>query len=817
MELTCSSEESNSKENSVNSSSSPIESSGPFVYYPTPPATKDDAGNSSDHEKPNAHSEKSSQPVILKYSNGLTDHVGCMDSPSSIVERSLLDSTKPHMESNSATDAIPEILSNSGLSEAFNHSVKDEADGSSEDALEVNHLSDNVSAGAETMLTDEMNSKEDRIDQKNVAVKPKMVEEQGAAPESPYKGLIDTAAPFESVREAVTKFGGIVDWKAHKAQMMERRKFIQLELEKVQKEIPLYKEELEAAEMVKSQVVNELEDTRRIIEELKHNLEKAQVEEVQAKQDSELALLRAQEIEQGVADEASVIAKTQIEVAKERHEKAIAELNSVKEELKTVHEQYVTLINERDTAIKRSEEVISVGKDIEKRVEELTLELIASKGSLELAHAAHHEAEERRIGAALEKEEDCVAWDRELQQAQEELQQLNNKLLSKSDVKQNLDTNLRRLRSLKSELATYVQNVISEEAEGLVKEHGPDDAQQISGPVKEALASAQKELEEVRANIEKAKNEAKLFKLAATTLRSEMDNEKSSLVELQQREGMASIAICALEAELNRTKQEIEYVKSKEEDAQERMVELPRILQEAAQEAEDAKMVAFSVQEQVRKAREETEKTKTAAATVNTRLSAVLKEIDASKASKKLAFAAVQALQESEEAGDDENSPRGVTLPLSEYYTLSKKVHEAEQLAHESVTEALAQVESAKASESNSLERLCEASKRMNEKKEALERALERAERANQGKLTAEQELRKWRADHEQRRKAQEAAKRAVNPLSSSPKRIVEQKDSFYKEFSGNSYEDLVPNRKLRRKKSFFPLMGSLLSRKTRA
>ncbi|XP_052161753.1 protein WEAK CHLOROPLAST MOVEMENT UNDER BLUE LIGHT 1-like isoform X3 [Oryza glaberrima] len=775
MELTCSSEESNSKENSVNSSSSPIESSGPFVYYPTPPATKDDA------------------------------------------ERSLLDSTKPHMESNSATDAIPEILSNSGLSEAFNHLVKDEADGSSEDALEVNHLSVNVSAGAETMLTDEMNSKEDRIDQKNVAVKPKMVEEQGAAPESPYKGLIDTAAPFESVREAVTKFGGIVDWKAHKAQMMERRKFIQLELEKVQKEIPLYKEELEAAEMVKSQVVNELEDTRRIIEELKHNLEKAQVEEVQAKQDSELALLRAQEIEQGVADEASVIAKTQIEVAKERHEKAIAELNSVKEELKTVHEQYVTLINERDTAIKRSEEVISVGKDIEKRVEELTLELIASKGSLELAHAAHHEAEERRIGAALEKEEDCVAWDRELQQAQEELQQLNNKLLSKSDVKQNLDTNLRRLRSLKSELATYVQNVISEEAEGLAKEHGPDDAQQISGPVKEALASAQKELEEVRANIEKAKNEAKLFKLAATTLRSEMDNEKSSLVELQQREGMASIAICALEAELNRTKQEIEYVKSKEEDAQERMVELPRILQEAAQEAEDAKMVAFSVQEQVRKAREETEKTKTAAATVNTRLSAVLKEIDASKASKKLALAAVQALQESEEAGDDENSPRGVTLPLSEYYALSKKVHEAEQLAHESVTEALAQVESAKASESNSLERLCEASKRMNEKKEALERALERAERANQGKLTAEQELRKWRADHEQRRKAQEAAKRAVNPLSSSPKRIVEQKDSFYKEFSGNSYEDLVPNRKLRRKKSFFPLMGSLLSRKTRA
>ncbi|KAG8079715.1 hypothetical protein GUJ93_ZPchr0007g3152 [Zizania palustris] len=765
MESTYASEESSSKESSS-------------VDLLTPTAMNG-VGNSTDHVKPNAHEEKSAQEI----SDGLADPADCLDSPLHVLKRPLLDSTEFNMESNSPTATIHEILSNSELSEAFKHSVDDKADlSSSADAIEVNHLSVNVSSSEETISTDEMNSREDRIYQADATVKPKMIEEQGATPESPYKGLIDTASPFESVREAVTKFGGIVDWKAHKVQMMERRKLIYFELEKVQKEIPLFKEELEAAEVARSQVVNELETTRRIIEELKHNLEREQIEEVQAKQDSELAQLRAQEIEQGVADEASVIARTQTEVAKERHEKAVAELKSVKEELKTVHEQYVTLINERDTAIKRSEEVISAGKEIEKRTEQLTLELIAYKSSLELAHAAHHEAEEHRISASLAKEQDRLAWDRELQKAQEELQQLNNKLMSKSDVKMNLDTKLRRLLSLKSELAAYVQNVLSEETQGLVKDHGSDDAQQISRPSKEALASTQKELEEVRANIEKAKDETKLFRLAATTLRSEMDNRRSSLVALQQREDMASIAISALEAELNRTKQEIESVKSKEADAQERMVQLPRILQQTTQEAEDAKIAALSAQEQLRKAKEEAEQIKTAAATTDIRLSAVLKEIEASKASERLALAAVQALQESEDARDDEHSPRGVTLPLSEYYALSKKAHEAEELAHESVTTALAQAVSAKASESNNLERLCEASKLMDEKKEALESALERADRENQGKLTAEHDLRKWRADHEQRRRAHEAAKRAVNPVSSPPRRFVEQKDPFHKE-----------------------------------
>ncbi|CAD6203931.1 unnamed protein product [Miscanthus lutarioriparius] len=606
-------------------------------------------------------------------------------------------------------------------------------------------------------------------------------------PTAEMKSEEDNIAPFESVKEAVTKFGGIVNWKAYRAQSLERRRVMQLELEKVQQEIPQFKEDWETAEVAKSHVIEELERTNRFVDELKHKLERAQLEVDQAKQDSELGLLRAQEMEQGIDDEASVIAQTQLAVAKERHEKAVEELKLLKEELRSTLEQYDVLATERDVAIERAEEVVCAAKDTEKQVEELTLELIASKESLELAHVSHHEAEEHRLGAALAKEQDFLAWEKELQDAQAELHQLNEQIASKMNVESKADEKQRKLLSLKSALAAYVENKLNEEA-GMVQEQ----------------ASKRKELAEFKGKLENARNEANLVRVIAESLSSELDREKALLATLQQSEGMASITVSSLEAELDRTKQEIEM--------------------QAAQEAEDAKMAAHLAQEELRKAKEEAEQTKASVTTADTRLRAVLKEIEASKESERLAIVAAQAMQESKETGSIDASPRGVTLPISEYHALSKRVHEAEEHANERVAAALAQIELAKESESRNLERLQEASRDMDEKKSDLQIALERAERANEGKLGAEQELRRWRAEHVQRRKAHEAAQHAVSPVRTPPRMFVEQKGSYQEENehltdpklhkSTGSMDQFVSDEKLRKKKSFFPQMSTLLSRK---
>ncbi|XP_010270069.1 PREDICTED: protein WEAK CHLOROPLAST MOVEMENT UNDER BLUE LIGHT 1-like [Nelumbo nucifera] len=654
-----------------------------------------------------------------------------------------------------------------------------------------------------------------------------------------YRGLVDTAAPFESVKEAVSKFGGIVDWKAHRIQTLERRRLVEKELEKAKEEIPEYKKQADAAEEAKTQVLKELDSTKRLVEELKLNLERAQTEEEQAKQDSELAKLRVVEMEQGIANEASVAAKAQLEVAKARYVDAINELKSVKYELEALKREYASLVSEKDIAVKKAEEAVSASKEVEKTVEDLTLELLATKESLESAHAAHLEAEEHRIGAALVREQDALTWEKELKQAEDELQALNQQLLSANNLKPKLDTASTLLLNLKAELAAYMESKLNQEdieEEGKPKKEQEDPNRKTHIDSQLAIASTKKELEDVRLCIEKATAEVNCLRVAAMSLKLELEQEKSALTSIRQQEGMASVTVASLEAELNRTRSEVAIVQMREKETREKMVELPKQLQQAAQEADQAKALAQLAHEELRKAMEEAEQAKAGASTMESRIRATQKEIEAAKASEKLALAAVKALQESETAHStlDEDGTTGVTLSLEEYYELSKRAHEAEEQADMKVAAAISQIEVAKQSELRNLEKLDITNREIAAAKDALDVAKEKAEKARQGKLGIEQELRNWRAEHEQRRKAGDTVQGVINP-SRSPRRSFEVKKeakSFNREpdatipvhvqspkvvTSRNTMEyNASPEVKLvkKKKKSLLPRIVTFLSKK---
>ncbi|CAH8346902.1 unnamed protein product [Eruca vesicaria subsp. sativa] len=585
-------------------------------------------------------------------------------------------------------------------------------------------------------------------------------------------GFIDTASPFESVKEAVSKFGGITDWKAHKIQTIERRKMVDEELEKIQEALPEYKRESELAEETKQDALKELENTKGLIEELKLELEKAQLEEQQAKQDSELAQMRVEEMEKGVGNEASVAVKAQLEVAKARQESATCELRSVREEIEMVCNEYEDMLREKDLAAEKAAVAVMEAKDVEREMDGLSIELIATKELLESAHTAHLEAEEKRFGAAMGRDQDMYNWEKELKMVEDDIERLNQEIRAADDMKTKLEAASALEFDLRAELAAFTttNNILNSN----------------DNNIHAAVDSAKRELEEVKSNIEKAASEVKALKIIAASLQSELARERQDLAETNQRQSAGLV--------------------------QEELVDTSNKLEQAMKEAEEARILAAAARDELRMAEELSEQAKTGMSTIEKRLTEAKKEMEAARASEKLALAAIKALQETEssqrfEEINNNNSPRSIIISVEEYYELSKQAHEAEEEANTRLSQIVSQIEVAKEEESRILEKLEEVNREMSVRKEELKAAMGTAEKARDGKLSMEQELRKWRSENGKRR-TEEPEK---SPTRSSTFAFGEQGTS-----SNIDNNNLNPETKKKKKKklSLLPKVFMFLSRK---
>ncbi|XP_074570507.1 protein WEAK CHLOROPLAST MOVEMENT UNDER BLUE LIGHT 1-like [Curcuma longa] len=368
--------------------------------------------------------------------------------------------------------------------------------------------------------------------------------------------LVDTAAPFESVRAAVTKFRGIVDCKAEETLSVEKQKQAQLELKKVQEEILKYQQRFQDEETATGQILEELDYFKGHAEELNLRLERAETLKEQAKQDSALADLRLREVALGIANGASLASRAQLDVANERHASAVAELKSVKEELELRRLAYVSLLQERDDiAVQKAADSFAATKEIEMTVQDLTLKLISTKELLESAHAAHLHAADQTSIAALTLDIEKLMWQNLLKHAEEELQQVHEQMRLTDDVKSELCRASTLLLNLKAELVS--------------------------------LDYATMEIEELRSHIEKSTESVNSLKIQLSSLQCDLEREKAALRAMRQREDSQSASISSLEAQLYRMNLELELVQKREGARKKKLTgEKQAKLQEASEEAE---------------------------------------------------------------------------------------------------------------------------------------------------------------------------------------------------------------------------------------
>jgi len=523
----------------------------------------------------------------------------------------------------------------------------------------------------------------------------------------PKSSHVDTAAPIDSVKGAVTKLGGIHHWREVQKRKQAHDEY---DCDKLQQE-PTTDHHKRSMEAASAQALHDLRTTTSAADKLRLGLKKAQIEEAQARQEADLADRRLREVQR---------AATETAAAKADLESALADLRAARAELQS-REKVCAAAESRETRA---------------AVEGLAAELIALKAELESSRTALVGAEEKRLSLALALEQDKSQWQMELEDAQQEAKRLRAELMAACDVEMKAEAASQLLASLKAELFACGG--------------GEDDKRSLP-----MLEEVNKELQDVKASVERARDEAKCLRAAAASMGDELAKEKAELAALRRREGLASASIPSLNDELSRLTSELAAAEATAKAANDESCKMAaQQIGEARREAEEARAKARSAREEVAKAREEAGVAKASVATMEARLEAVQREILAAATSEEMATASAAALlQESSKPPSKAVEAGGVTLTVEEYEELSRRARETEEKAGKRVMEAVKLIKEAKDAEVRILEKLAKQDRKTEQRRQALEAATLEAEEAEFDKLSAERELRQWHAEHDSQRR----------------------------------------------------------------
>ncbi|KAL9668378.1 hypothetical protein QQ045_002759 [Rhodiola kirilowii] len=173
--------------------------------------------------------------------------------------------------------------------------------------------------------------------------------------------LVDTAAPFESVKEAVSKFGGIVDWKAHKIQTVEREGMASVAVQSLEAEINRIKEEMISIQAKEKESREKMLDLPRQLQEKALVADEARTLAQGAQEYYELSKQAHEAEEQANQRVAEAISK--IETAKESELKTLRKLEEVNKE---IEESKETLRVALEKAEKAKEGKLGVEQELRK-------------------------------------------------------------------------------------------------------------------------------------------------------------------------------------------------------------------------------------------------------------------------------------------------------------------------------------------------------------------------------------------------------------------------------------------------------------------
>lgn len=618
-------------------------------------------------------------------------------------------------------------------------------------------------------------------------------------------GEIDTRAPFQSVKDAVTLFGeGAFSGSGEKASIKktkphsaERVLVNETQLHLAQKELNKLKEQLKNAETTKAQALMELEKAKVTLEDLTKKLTSLSESKESAIKASEAAKNQAKQLEEancGNLAGTDGAWKQDLETERAQYMNVITELNAAKQELRKIRQDSDASLEAKVAAFKQAAEAEDAAKANAERVNELSKEISAVHESIGQVKLASLEAQQEQVKIFSEKDVLRQAYKATAEESAK-------KLLS---LKKEYDPEISR--NLEAELAETLNQIGA-----LQKQMENEKASDL-----DSVRTVTLELDDAKESLHKVAEEESSLRSLVEALKVEIENVKKEHAELKEKEAETESIAGNLHVKLRKTKTELEACLAEESKARGASNEMIETLNQLSLEIENARREAEEMKIKAEELKKEAETTKSAVQEAEKKLRIALEEAEEAKAAEERALEQIRSLSERTNAARASTSESGakITISKDEFESLSRKVEESDTLAEMKVAAAMAQVEAVKASENEALKRLESTQKEIEDMKTATEEAKKRAEMAEAAKKAVEGELRRWR--EREQKKAADAASRILAETESS----VESSPRHYRIQKQNPQTKTVQVVKMEKsktsisKKTLLPTLSGMFNRK---
>ncbi|CAH2038151.1 unnamed protein product [Thlaspi arvense] len=526
-------------------------------------------------------------------------------------------------------------------------------------------------------------------------------------PESPRTevGEIDTRAPFQSVKAAVSLFGEVAVSRQRSTPRRSRLssesvcdKETQLML--AHKEFSKIKQKLDNAEITRSRALSDLSTAKKTMEDLSNKLETVNKSKQSAIDTKQTVQQREEQLEHDKSH-GSPPHHHELDVAREQYLSTTVELDAAKQQLNKIRQSFDSAMDFKATALNQAAEAQRALQVNSAKVNELSKEISDMKDAIHQLKLAASQNLQEYANIVKEKDDLRECYRTAVDEAEKKL------LVLRKEYEPELSRDLEaKLIETSSEI-----EVLREE---MKKAHESE---------MNTVKVITNELNEATMRLQEAADEECSLRSLVNSLRMELEDMRREREELQQKEA---------------ERLEIEETKKLEALKEENLK-----LEQMKLEAVGARNEAEEMNRKIESLKKETDAAMVAAEEAEKRLELVIREVEEAKSADEKVREEMKMISQKQESKKQDESK--IKITIQEFETLKRGAGETESAIEKKLETIAAELEEINARKTEADNKLGASLKAIEEMKHATDLAQKSADSAEAAKSVVESELRRWR------------------------------------------------------------------------